>query len=136
MSDADYRPKPSPVPAKPPPTIVGTLWAVAEWVVKRELALRVFSVAALVAVGAGGIVWAQGALDGGAASAVAPVKLEVEHLRADLDAHLKDDRDAKRQTAAVLSELGADIRALYRAQQTGQPQARLERPPQLPDGGP
>ena len=57
-------------------------------------------------------------------------------LQTAFEEHLKDDREDKRQQKAMLGELAADIRAAYRAQQTGQPQARLERPPQMPDGGP
>ena len=49
------------VDAKKDPTVIGTLWAVGRWVVERELLMRIASVVLLLAIGAGGIVYAQDA---------------------------------------------------------------------------
>lgn len=45
----------------PPPTVIGTLWEIANWVAKRELLMRLVMVAVLIALGAAGIVYAQDA---------------------------------------------------------------------------
>ena len=118
------------------PTLPGVLMMLAGLIFKREALLIVASLAVLIIATGATIIYAQERLDGGAAGAVAPVKAQSEATAAALGRHLEDDARDKRETKQVLGELGADIRALYRAQQTGQPQARLERPPQMPDGGP
>ena len=92
--------------------------------------------AAIVAATVSTVAFAQDAGTKAAVDQVKQVKDEADATAKALEQHLLDDAQAKRETRAQLSEIGVDIRALYRAQQTGQPQPRLERPPQLPDGGP
>ena len=60
---------------------------------------------------------------------VAPLKAEVEILRADLDEHKKDAGENQRQIKAQVFEQSMDIRALYKAIMTGNRQPRLEVPP-------
>jgi len=104
--------------------------------VRWLLVISLGGVAAIVAATVSTVAFAQDAGTKAAVEETKQVKAQADATAKALEEHLKDDAQAKRETRAQLSEIGADIRALYRAQQTGQPQARLERPPQLPDGGP
>lgn len=74
------------VPEAKTPTLIGTLWAVAEWVVKRELLMRVVSVVALVALGGATVVYGQGYLDGGTEKALEPVKADVAAVKVKAEA--------------------------------------------------
>ena len=118
------------------PTIAGTMWAIARFIIGRERILAVVSVAVLVGSGFVGAVWAQDKLDGGAAHAVAPVADAVKVQTDRLDQHLADDAQFRREIARRQDEASADIRALYKTVLTGERQYRLERPLPAPDGGP
>jgi hypothetical protein len=61
-----------PVESKPP-TIIGTIWAAAEWVAKKELLNRVVMVAVLIGLGVAGLAFAQDKFDGG----LAPLREEL-----------------------------------------------------------
>lgn len=60
---------------------------------------------------------------------------QVGELQIQFDTHVKDAAEEKRQLKADLHEVQMDIRALYRAMQTGERQPRLERPLPQVDGG-
>ncbi len=104
--------------------------------VRWLIALGLGSIAAVVVATVSTVTYAQDAGTKAAKEETASVKAQADATAQALEQHLLDDKQDKRETKQQLSELAADIRALYRAQQTGQPQARLERPPQPPDGGP
>ena len=103
--------------------------------VRWLIALGLGSIAAIVVATWSTVAWAQDAGTKAAIEETRVVKAQADATARTLEQHLLDDAQAKREQKAQLAEIGADIRALYRAQQTGQPQARLERPPQMPDGG-
>jgi len=65
---------------------------------------------------------------------VEEVKWGQTRLDQRLDQHIKDSGQAHQQLKGDMHEVQMDMRALYRAVMTGQPQPRLERPPDL-DGG-
>lgn len=114
-----------------PPTLPAVLWQLAGLIFKREAMLVVATAAVLVGGGASFTVWAQGKLDGG----VAPVREELrQHVR---EENARHDQEEQRYTQVKddLHEVQMDIRALYRAVQTGMPQPRLEKPPPSVDGG-
>lgn len=119
-----------------PPTINGLVGELMRRLLGREvLMLLAFS---LVLVGAtlyGTNALAQ-AVDAHVDAGVAPTARRAEEVSARLEQHLVEDAQAKRQAAADLHEVQADIRALYRAVQTGRPQPRLEKPLPSLDGGP
>ena len=104
--------------------------------VRWLIALGLGSIAAIVIATVSTVAFAQDAGTKAAVEETRTVKAQAEATAKALEQHLLDDAQAKRETRGVLSEQSADIRALYRAVMTGQPQARLERPAQLPDGGP
>jgi len=129
MSEEKQLPTPTPTPT---PTLPTVLWQLAGLVFKREALLVVTTGAVLVASGASFAVWAQSKLDGG----IAPVREELrQHVLEEERRHAAEEQQY-RQVKEDLHEVQMDIRALYRAVQTGQPQPRLERPlPQPIDGG-
>ena len=69
-----------------PPTIGGTLMALANLVFKREALMLVASMALLAGAGGATVVYGQGYLDGGTAKAVAPIKIEVAEVKAKAEA--------------------------------------------------
>lgn len=116
-----------------PPTLPSVLWQLATLIFKREAALFFLLAVVLVAGGASFTVWAQNQLDAG----VAPVREELHmHMKAEEQRHAVEEQ-RYRQVKEDLHEVQMDIRALYRAVQTGRPQARLEEPlpPVSHDGG-
>lgn len=69
--------------------------------------------------------------DAGVREGVAPVELEVKDLGRRVE-RVEDDVGSLRRE---VHEVQADIRALYRFNRTGEPQARLEAPPVHFDAG-
>lgn len=123
-------------PKAPPTTLPGVLLLLASIVFRREALLVVTSSIVLLGAGAGGVVWAQGKLDGGVAEKVAPLRDDIDTERKRLAEHLADDAQQRREVTRRLDETSADIRALYKAVMTGRPQERLEHPaPDTKDGG-
>lgn len=115
-----------------PPTLPAVLWQLAGLIFKREAMLVVVTAAVLVAGGASFTVWAQSKLDGG----VAPVRDELRQHVAEENARHAEEAQRYRQVKEDLHEVQMDIRALYRYQQTGLPQPRLEALlPSSSDGG-
>lgn len=119
-----------------PTTVNGLVGELMRRLLGREvLMLLAFS---LVLVGAtlyGTNALAQ-AVDNHVDAGVAPTARRAEEVSQRLEQHLLEDAAAKRQATQDLHEVQADIRALYRAVQTGRPQPRLERPLPALDGGP
>jgi len=99
-----------------PPTIIGTLWAVGEWVVKRELLMRIVMVVVLLLCGAAGVVYAQDA----GVKLIAPVEARVASLE-------KNQADMQRMTL----ETNATVKMI--AYRLGVTPLSLEQPK---DGGP
>lgn len=98
-------------------------------------ALLVIGVASVVAVfGAGWAAYAQTAsvAQAKADEVARPLERRQADLEQQLERHMKDAGDRDRRVQADLHELQLDVRALYRAIQTGAPQPRLEAPV---DGG-
>ena len=77
-----------------PPTLPGVLWALANLVFKREALLVVVVVALLLAIGAGGVVYAQDKFDAG----LAPVEQRVLALE-------KNQADMQRMTVETNATL-------------------------------
>ncbi len=76
------------VEEKPPaPTVIGTLWEIANWVAKRELLMRLVMVVVLIAVGVAGLAYAQDA----GVKWLAPVEQRVTALE-------KNQADMQRMT--------------------------------------
>lgn len=95
MSDGKpFQSSATPPPQKPPPTVSGVLWQLANLIFKREAALVATSAVVLVGAGAGGAVWAQGRLDGGMDERVAPLEARQTKVEADVE-------QVKRQVANV-----------------------------------
>ena len=113
------------------PTIVGAIWAAAEWVAKRELVLRLLSVVALLVAGGIGVVWAKDTIDAGSAPVAADLATFKSATTSRLDAverkvDLAEERSARR------------FEVLYNTMLTGkaQPGAEELKQPAPKDAGP
>lgn len=99
---------------------------------QRDAALVVVTLVAVVGLA----VYAQSTMDEHLTrkvdAGVVPVARRVDELDAAFKAHAVESQQVHAEIRDDLHELQQDVRALYRAVQTGQPQPRLERPV---DGG-
>lgn len=110
-----------------PPTLGGTLMALANLIFKRE-AVMVAAALVVLVVGIGGtVVWAQGKLDAGMEEHVAPVVVKVEQVEARVAALEKNQADMQRMTV----ETNATLKLV--AMRLGVTPITLELPK---DGGP
>jgi hypothetical protein len=78
------------------PTVIGTIWTVGRWVVEQEILMRIVMVLVLVAIGVGGLAFAQDA----GVKYVAPIRDELAAQRAEnLEIHKRQALEREQDRA-------------------------------------
>lgn len=125
----------------PTPSIIGAIWDAANWLAKRELLLRIFTVAVLIGVGGVGVVYAQDKYDAGLAKHDEPLVKAIkanaealaEKIKADETLHAKQaqerEEDRKRSANMERIVMGIDLNMRLSLESRG------IKPIDLPDAG-
>lgn len=89
-----------------PPTIMDLAWMLALALFRREAVMVAAAVALLIAVGAGGVVWAQSTIDGGVKAKLAPIETRTAKVESDVEALKKQMANVERLSV----ETNANVR--------------------------
>lgn len=89
---------------------------------RRDAALWISTIVAVF----GAAVWAQAALDSRVDAGLEPLVSKVDRVNDEVRRHEEESAAIHAATRSDMRELQADVRALYKAVMTGQPQPRLE----------